>query len=166
MEYNTLSSKTNLNNIFPDLVNVLDKNDIANINSQKWKQVKVNHSITNEDTREKKKIFKDKLREQLKVDNTTVISGIYVYYKDNKCLYVGKSKNIINRLSDHYIESQGFLGGDWGKFFSEHSYDLSVYILQLDDEEPIKGEAIRIIIERLLLILLKPEFEKLHPSKK
>lgn len=84
-------------------------------------------------------------------------AGIYIYIKDEKIIYIGKAKELNNRIKSHYIESFSTVHGDtkdnrWHRFFSQHQGEVNVLWKEVDTEEE------RQIIELLLTRILKPTF--------
>jgi len=104
----------------------------------------------------KKTIFKNninKIREQVNKK-----SGIYVYKKGKRILYVGKAVSLFGRLKSHNRESfnsvpKGKKGEAWYRFFSKNKGKLCVYWKE------VKLENDRAIIEKMLEYVLRPEFK-------
>ena len=87
--------------------------------------------------------------------------GLYVYYKDGKCIYVGKAAPLFNRLKSHYYEAYRKVPGDtknnkWHRFFSTNTGSLAVYWKQVTDETD------RRIFELALTAELHPAFNEFH----
>lgn len=104
---------------------------------------------------------KDKERVlQLIKNNVGRRSGLYLYQKDERILYIGKAKSLYDRLKSHYLESYRPVSGDrvdngFHCFFSSkrNCGRLSAYWIEITVEEE------RIILEAMLQYILKPEFE-------
>jgi len=90
--------------------------------------------------------------------------GLYCYYNNKKeCLYVGKAKLLYDRIKSHYRESFTENNGksyQWNAFFSANKGELTVYWIEIEDEDS------RVIIERLIAYLEKPLFEQQIPRKR
>jgi hypothetical protein len=87
------------------------------------------------------------------------ISGVYLYERKGKVLYIGKGKPIFNRVKSHYIESYREVSGDtkdkrWHRFFSKYNGPVTVYVSE------IEREADRRIVEMILQEYHKPVFSK------
>lgn len=86
-------------------------------------------------------------------------SGLYVYYKDGKCIYVGKAAPLFNRLKSHYLESFREVPGDtknkkWHRFFASNTGKLVIYWKQVENEID------RQIFEPALTAELNPSFNQ------
>lgn len=115
-----------------------------------WASFKLNHYPPN--------------TEQDKVDTFSFIkeqvskrAGIYIYVKNENCLYVGKAKLLYDRMKSHYIESFSPVRGDtkdmrWHRFFSQYQGEVEVYWKEFQTEEE------RQLVEILLTNILKPAF--------
>ncbi len=94
------------------------------------------------------------------------IAGLYAYFLD-ECIYIGKSKNIKYRLENHWKSSQRIDNPKRGEkhriLFEKYKDDLlSVYYLKIDDKFNSRiGEELRKILENILHLKYKPEFEKI-----
>lgn len=125
-----------------------------------WNYINLNHSKFNE-----KKEFSKLLKEN---DFFPLKSaGLYSYFFNNKCLYIGKAKNLQNRIESHWISSQNLgnltRGEKHRKLFSKYyENDLTLYFTNLDDEFNSQlGEELRKTVENLLHLKYKPEFEEI-----
>lgn len=127
------------------------------IDIKQWNYIEVNHSnsITKQDFRN---ILLNKQIHPLKV------SGIYAYFINNKCIYIGKAKNIQNRIESHFLSSQNLdnlsRGAKHRALFSKYlENNLTIYYQELDDTFHSQiGEELRFTIERLLHLKYNPEF--------
>lgn len=86
-------------------------------------------------------------------------SGLYVYYKDGECIYVGKAAPLFNRLKSHYFESYKEVPGDtknkkWHRFFEANTGRLMIYWKQIENETD------RQIFEVALTAVLNPSFKQ------
>ncbi len=84
-------------------------------------------------------------------------SGIYIYKKDKKIIYIGKASSLFGRIKNHYVSSYQEVKGDtkdkrFHRFFSFNSGKLKVYWKKQEDEK------IRQIIEKMLDHTLNPTF--------
>lgn len=87
-------------------------------------------------------------------------SGLYLYQKGERILYIGKAKLLFDRLKSHYLESFKPVSGDRKKKESFHHFfsaeknrgQLSVYWAEVAIEDE------RVILEAMLQYILKPEF--------
>ncbi len=115
---------------------------------RRWNFFKIEHGTK---TISKNNIVK--IREQ--VDKK---SGIYVYKKGKKVLYVGKAVFLFGRLKSHNRESfesapKGAKDKAWHKFFSKNDGKLYIYWKE------VKLEKDRVIFEKMLEYVLEPKFE-------
>ena len=92
------------------------------------------------------------------------IKGIYVYMKNEGCLYVGAGY-LRQRLHSHYIESlpeskSKGRGKRWCEFFGdrENQGEMRVFWKQVDDRKAK-------VIEQMLIYVLEPKFEKVARQK-
>ena len=159
-----------MKNIEEDFKGFLEKNMCGRNQIRNWESIEVDHTKRKGNHKDKKRDFRDYLRNSKSFNSDGKLQGIYAYYDDEKCLYIGKSKDIFLRLCTHFYASQGYSGHKkWIKFFKKYQKPLKVYYLRIDDtkNEPI-GEALRIIVERILISFFEelPEFEKIYPSGK
>lgn len=122
-----------------------------------WNHIEINHSKS-KNKQEFRSALMNKEVFPLKV------SGLYAYYLDDKCIYIGKAKNILNRLESHFLSSQNLdnlnRGAKHRKLFGKYlEENLSIFYKELDDTFHSQiGEELRITIERLLHLKYKPEF--------
>jgi len=112
-----------------------------------WKCFKLEHG--------KKAIFRSNLvKIRKEVDNK---SGIYIYEKGKRILYVGKAVSLFSRIKSHNRESFESVPGDtkwntWHKFFSKNKGKVQIYWKE------VNTEGARIILEKMLQCVLEPEF--------
>lgn len=122
-----------------------------------WNYITVNHSS-----------FKNKndYRKFL-LDNQIFplnVSGLYSYFENGICIYIGKAKNIQNRIETHYLSSYNLgnlsRGAKHRKLFGKYlNQDLTIFYTKLDDPFSSQiGEELRNTIERLLHLKYNPEF--------
>lgn len=154
-------------NIFNDLQNVLSNYSFDNEQIKTWKSFEVDHTKQVGD----EKLFKKKFTVDLKIKVTQKtedkLRGIYAYYDNEDCLYIGKSKDILGRLYTHFKESQGLSKNEtWNNFFKKYQKPLKVYVTLVDQQDEDLGETLRIVIERLLISTIKPKFELHHKTRK
>lgn len=129
----------------------------TNIDIKYWNYIEVNHS-NSKNKQEFRSVLLKKEIFPLKV------SGLYAYYVGNKCFYIGKGKNIQNRLESHFLSSQNLdnlsRGAKHRKLFGKYLDDnLTIFYKELDDTFHSQiGEELRTTIERLLHLKYKPEF--------
>lgn len=125
-----------------------------------WNSFSLSHEPPKDKTEEKlnDSIIKNEVKEN---------SGLYVYEKDGRTLYVGKARSLFDRMRSHYRESYKPVSGDteitskygpnlWHRFFSENRGIVRIYWKVLKDEKE------RQIIEKMLELVLfnSTEFEK------
>jgi hypothetical protein len=86
-------------------------------------------------------------------------SGLYIYEKNRKIIYVGKAKSLFDRIKNHYVLAYQELPGDtkdkiWHKFFfsKKNLGKLKIYWKEQ------KEEKVRQIIEKMLDYVLEPTF--------
>jgi len=105
---------------------------------------------------------KDKKRMFMHIkDNVNQKSGLYLYKKGEKILYIGKAIPLFKRLQSHYLESYKPVGGDRKKKETFHHFfsagrncgHLTVYWVEIAIEEE------RVILEAMLQYILEPEFK-------
>jgi len=125
---------------------------------KKWKCFEIEHGKDNSNN---KTTVKDNIRRSI-----GSVSGIYLYAKDNRVLYIGKGKPISNRIYSHFRESFEMVSGDtkynkWHQFFSNKNNIgmLKVYCLVLDSNNEKESELDRQIIEKIITKVYQPEFE-------
>ena len=131
---------------------------------QAWDYLNLNHSNF-KNTVELKKHLLDNQFISLRTP------GLYSYFLNDKCIYIGKAKNIQKRIESHYLSSHN-LGhhsrGDkhralFGKYLNE---ELTMFYTKLDDPFSSRiGEELRITIERLLHLKYKPTFSEIRIVK-
>ena len=156
-----------MESLFDDLIVVLKKYNLSKEQIHQWKSIKVDHSKKDGDKKTIMKNFKIDLRQQIGDSAGNKIRGIYAYYDEDSCLYIGKTKDLINRLAMHFSESKlDVVKGDWDKFFGNYRKPLKVYFKSVDSTDENIGEALRIVVERLLLHCVNPVFESFHKSTK
>ena len=124
----------------------------------KWKCLEIEHGKNNSNN---KTTVRDSIKESI-----GDASGIYLYEKDNRVLYIGKGKSISNRIYSHFRESFEMVSGDtkynkWHQFFSNKNNIgmLKVYCLVLESNNAKESELDRQIIEKILTKVYQPEFE-------
>jgi hypothetical protein len=90
-------------------------------------------------------------------------SGVYVYFDDEICLYVGESSNLGNRFKEHYNESwkEKPVGRNYKQFafFNQYRRPLFVKWIQVDDVFDRK------IVEAMLTKILNPLYEDFKSKK-
>lgn len=95
------------------------------------------------------------------------IAGIYAYFNNDECLYIGKSKDLKKRIEHHWKTSQGLNNESRGQkhkiLFRKHGNDkLTVFYIKVDDKFNSRiGEEIRKILENILHLKYKPKFEQI-----
>ncbi len=118
----------------------------------KWKPFSLFHHEPKNETEKKQTI--DVIRNEVTDKN-----GLYIYFKDNNCLYVGKGAPLFNRLKSHYYECYREVPGDtkdkkWHKFFAGNRGELKIYWKQ------VKSETDRKISELALKEVINPVFNR------
>jgi excinuclease UvrABC nuclease subunit len=137
-------------NIIDKLVSLLEEEKILPISVHTWNTFKLNH-FDPENEQEKKEQYSF-IRSQVNKR-----AGIYIYMKNEKCLYIGKAKLLYDRIKSHYIESFSPVPGDtkdmrWHRFFSQYKGEIEIYWKEFQSEEE------RQIIEMILTKILQPIF--------
>ena len=94
-------------------------------------------------------------------------SGLYVYEKDKKVIYVGKAKSLFGRIKNHYVSSHKEAADDTKnklrhRFFSSRR-NLGKLKIYWKEQE---GEEIRKIIEKMMDYVLEPEFNNFREKYK
>lgn len=133
----------------------LEDNNFLPLN--KWKSFKIVYKVP-------KGIQEEKDCLKYIKGNVLDRSGLYVFEKEKKIIYVGKGNPLFNRIRDHYILSYRELSGDdkyktYHRFSSSHlGSRLKVYWIEQEDEK------IRQIIEKMLDYVLEPEFNSFREN--
>lgn len=96
--------------------------------------------------------------------------GVYAYIKNKQVLYIGKTAKLEDAIQRHYKEAND-IGGNrpYRKFFGKYKKGVKIYFKEIDYIAEVgkkPSEALRIIIERILIASLNPKFEIDNPSKK
>ncbi len=135
-------------NLIVKIEKVLKEEKLINISD--WDSLTIDH--LNDSIDEYKKILKQKLDKKC---------GIYAYFRDANCLYIGKGKPIINRLLFHLDEAHEKRGGKaWVNFFRQQTGKLTIYWKELDSSDDKQlGEHARVILEKFLQRNYKPIFK-------
>jgi hypothetical protein len=122
-----------------------------------WNYIEVNHSNFENKEQFRKYILSQEIF-------PIKISGLYSFFKNHKCIYIGKAKNIRDRIESHYLSSHNLgnltRGEKQRKLFGKYlKDDLIIYYTELNDEYDSQiGEELRLTIERQLHLKYKPEF--------
>jgi excinuclease UvrABC nuclease subunit len=87
------------------------------------------------------------------------MSGLYIYKKEDRILYVGKAKLLSDRIRSHFYESYRDVSGDtkyktWHNFFSDKNNIGHIEVLYKE----VGREKERQILEKMLDYVLCPEF--------
>lgn len=89
------------------------------------------------------------------------VPGIYAYFLDKRCLYIGKSKNLQERIYQHFLESCMLWGHlRYQEFFSKNCGNLDLFILPLGEMNR-NGEFLRTIVEKVLEVEYDPELQSI-----
>lgn len=129
----------------------------TNIDIKYWNYIEVNHS----NSRNKQDFRRTLLNKEI---FPLKVSGLYAYFAGGKCIYIGKAKNIQNRLESHFLSSQNLdnlsRGAKHRRLFGKYlEENLTIFYKELDDTFHSQiGEELRTTIERLLHLKYKPEF--------
>lgn len=123
-----------------------------------WKKITIKHG-TPSHADEQKEVYGE-LRDLCSL-NGKLISGVYLYKKEDHVLYVGKAVSLYDRTKQHYLESfnEGKKAKAWFDFFHKYDGELELYIY------PISHEKDRRAIERMLEAELNPLFEEFRKRK-
>lgn len=129
----------------------------------KWKAFEIIHKGVPPKNQEKKNDLNNISNHVLKK------SGLYIYEKNRKIIYVGKAKSLFDRIQNHYVLAYQEVSGDtkdkiYHKFFSSKKNlgKLKIYWKEQ------KWEKVRQIIEKMLDYILCPtfnSFRKKHERK-
>ena len=105
-------------------------------------------------------IVRQGLIDQIGVEKGEKIKCVYIYLLPNRKrpLYIGKSKNLIGRVMNHYKEIYDSNTGfpKWKKFWKKHKFRMKVYYLVIETEELEVDEPLRTLVESLLIAKHKP----------
>lgn len=83
-------------------------------------------------------------------------AGVYAYFKDSKCLYIGKAQCLLSRVHAHLLESECIWGAPkWQDFFSQNPGKIDLFLLRLGGSD-FEDNHLRIIVESLLTVEHKP----------
>lgn len=136
--------------IIDKLETLLVEENFLPVSEEKWNSFQIMHCQPENDESKKEqfKFIKGQVGKK---------AGIYIYIKEEKILYIGKAKELNNRIKSLYIESFSTVPGDtkdnrWHRFFSEHQGEVNVLWKEVETEEE------RQIIELILTRMLKPTF--------
>jgi predicted GIY-YIG superfamily endonuclease len=107
--------------------------------------------------------YKSEIVDSIKssINDKKITPGIYLIYDGEKCLYVGKSKDIWKRIKSHYYAAhKEDRSKRWSDFFSQYKKDLTVYWKEYTfyENSPLNNKIIE-VIETVLQDELKPLFE-------
>jgi hypothetical protein len=132
------------------LASFLEEEKILPISKKTWSTFKLSHCIPENEQKKKEQFSFIRCQVEKR-------AGIYIYFKNEKCLYIGKAKQLYDRIKSHYIESFSTVPGDtkdmrWHRFFSQHQDEVEIFWKEFQSEEE------RQIVEILLTKLLKPIF--------
>jgi len=136
--------------IIDKLASCLEEERILPISKETWDTFMLKHCSPEGEQKKKEQFNFIKMQVEKK-------AGIYVYMKDQKCLYIGKAKMLFNRIKSHYIESFSPVPGDtkdmrWHRFFLKYQGEVQIYWKEFNSEEE------RQLVEMILTKLLKPTF--------
>jgi len=117
-----------------DFTNLLDQKEILKIEEPIWNLFQIYHGIECLDhygmqeypqiRGALKNIFNSKLK----------LAGVYAYYLNDHCIYIGISKDLSERAYQHLLESCNIWGHDrYKKTFSTHVGLINLYFLPLGD---------------------------------
>ena len=124
----------------------------------KWNHFKIIHTAKKPSDHELKIV-----RERLHSIFPRKAAGIYAYEsKAGELLYIGKAKNLFNRVYSHYRETFIDVGGDksgvWHYFFNANHGELKIFWTELE------GERERHIVEQCLEVVKNTKFDKQFPK--
>ena len=140
-----------------DFFKVLAHKDILNVKSDNWKQLSVWHG---EDSLQHYSFKKYQELRTLFSDQKNV-AGIYAYFIEGRCLYIGKSKDLQERIYQHFLESCKVWGHvRYQEFFSSNCGILDLFVLPLGNKDR-SGEFMRTIVERILEAHYNPKLESI-----
>jgi hypothetical protein len=82
--------------------------------------------------------------------------GIYAYFQNSQCLYIGKANCLRARVHAHLLEAEVLWGGaKWKDFFSRYTGELDLYTLAVRGSG-LEANSLRLIIELILTEHHKP----------
>ena len=94
-------------------------------------------------------------------DDLNKMAGLYAYYMENKCIYIGVSKDLRERIYQHLLESCDIWGHSrYRKALTKYPGLIDVYFLPLGDQSR-EGDYLRSIVEKVLQIYHKPELKSI-----
>lgn len=136
-----------------DFSKVLEHKGILDIKSENWKKLSIWHG---EKSLQHYNFKKYQELRTLFTDQKN-IAGIYAYFMENSCLYIGKSKNLQERIYQHFLESCKVWGHiRYQEFFSSKCEIVDLFVLKLGDRDR-NGEFLRTIVEKILEAHYNPE---------
>ncbi len=131
-------------------------NKVCFLPYESWRKFSIQHDIKNEVQvpRLKDDFERNKIKESVRHK-----SGIYIYKKGSKVIYIGKAKKLRSRLNAHYTESYKKPSSKsnakrWYDFFSKHRGKLTIYWKEVTNEKE------RRVLEQMLTFILDPEFDR------
>ena len=129
-----------------------------NAEIKKWNSFELDFSTSFEN--------KNQVIENIKQNITDykTTTGFYSIFKNDKCLYIGIGRPIWKRIKDHYYASKTKINpkfNKWIEFFDQNQSKLTIYWTEFTGSENKKqGDKLREVIENILELKYKPEFEK------
>jgi hypothetical protein len=102
------------------------------------------------------------VKEETKKLSGADIQGIYMFFLEKECLYIGKSKNVGGRVYHHCKTAWGLTGSSrWRNFFKKYKNKniiIKIYEVGFDRNESI-SEILRVIFEKYKAAIYNPKFE-------
>jgi hypothetical protein len=135
-------------------------NDLEIFDLNNWNKMEIHHFDSLSDDisiKEHRELFKNELLDK---------RGIYLYQNlKGDCLYVGKAKNLYDRVYSHFKEAytpNESKGKVWNEFFKQHPGKLNLYWLEVESSDDI----LRHFIENRIADKFPPLFEISNPRLK
>jgi len=145
------------------------KTNSSIIGNPNWKKITINHSKFKDES-EYRNYLENNNTDSDGIFNDITKAGIYAYYYNKKCLYIGKaakSTGILSRAKCHYRAADEN-NTDKPSINKKHRLlfntylkkDLKFYYINLDDElSPKISEHLRTTIEGMLQLQHEPIFD-------
>jgi hypothetical protein len=140
-----------------DFFRLLSGRNILNIAEPDWRLTRICHGVGCKDHYDAKE-YRDI---RLKFKHLRKIGGLYAYYVKGRCIYIGVSKDLAERIYQHLLESCDVWGHDrYRAVFIKYPGLIDFYYLPLGDQS-CEGDYLRSIVEKVLQVKHDPELKSL-----
>ena len=140
-----------------DFINILGEKGLLKIEQPTWELLEVFHG---EGCFQHYRVNKYPLLR--KVYNAKKdVAGIYAYFQESRCIYIGVTKDLRERIYQHLLESCNVWGNKrYKETFVKYPGNLKLYFLPLGDQTK-HGDYLRSIVEKILQVKHNPEHESI-----